>query len=383
MLAQQGEFIGVYPWEKEQLEWAKKFRIVELGSFADIADIDTSAYRVPLAYEWLVGFYKQSATSFDRWVVERGLLLLPKSPKIESEDDYYYDICSEELQHKWAEYLFNNCKKLGLKGLFFDWANEEFLKDPAFTQLAKTLSKRYPKMSYKECIARFFDKLRQKGLVVVANQAYRNPLLLDHIDYDLSESLITTATTLPKRTTFNSEKVDEVPATDYFPVDGSIEGTFENLRYIHDLLYRHKAKGIFHINYAAPKLRPTRSGYKSAPPKEVIHYNFAFAKLFDAWTYTEVPFDRNLEKDGIYFVDLGRAKEEIRKFQGGYLRAYEKGFAVVCDRDLVLTLPQRVFDTFSKRWVGPGSYKIEQSYDTITKSYIPIGRIFLYDQALH
>ncbi len=383
MFAQQGEFVGVFPWEQEQLEWAKKFRIVELGSFEDIEEIDASIYQVPLAYEWLVGFYEQSSSPFDRWAKKKGLLLTKKSPQIESEDDYYYDLCNPTLLHERVEYIVKECTRLGIKGVFFDWGNENFLYEPAFAKVKYIFKKLHPNQSYQNCIATFFDKLRQNGLIVVANQAYRNPPLLDHIDYDLSESLISTDIDHSLGGTIDGNYVDKLPITDFYPVDGTIEGTFENLAYIHNLIRHHKVKKIFHINYAAPKLHPTRTGYKSAPPKEIIYYNFAFAKLFNAWAYTEVPYNREFEEDPIYFVDLGQPVEPIRHFKGGYMRTFQKGFVVVSDRDLTLKLSRRVYDTFTKRWIEPGNYKIEQSYDTITKSYIPIGRIFLYDQTLH
>ncbi|MRI84280.1 MAG: hypothetical protein C6I00_07660 [Nitratiruptor sp.] len=378
--AQKGEYIGIYPWNSDQLQWAKDFRIVELGSFGDIDRIDISDYETPITYQWLAGFYEDQASEFDRWVLEKGYILNPKG-HILDEGDYYYDMCNEELRERRINYLVQECEQRGLKGIFFDWGNEEFLNEPEFKEVKAYFELIHPDTSYKECIRDFYEKLRQKGLLIVSNQAFRNPILLDAVDLDMSESYISTANERQEPITIEGQRYETTPYTVYFPLGPSIHDTYTYLKELDELVQEHKVQQMVYNNYAAPKLVESPSGYEAKTPREVIHYNYAFAKLFQAICYTEVPFDRSLEQDAIYFTkDLGAPKGEIERFDWGYRREFEKGFVLVSQEDLTLDLDRRVYDTFLQEWVGPGPYEIKRGYDRIAKSHIPIGRIFLYEE---
>jgi len=378
LLAQKGEYIGVYPWNSDQLRWAKDFRIVELGSLEDIDRIDISDYEKPITYQWLAGFYGDQASDFDRWVLKKGYILNPNGSII-ADGDYYYDMCNDELLNRRVDYLVDACKKRGLAGIFFDWGNEEFLNEPEFQDVKRYFERLHPDTSYKECIKRFYGKLQEKGLLVVSNQAFRNPILLDVVHLDMSESYISTADERDEPITIDDQRYDTTPYTVYLPLGSSIKDTFAYLQELKELVDNHKVENMIYTNYAAPKLVQTPSGYEAQTPREVIHYNYAFAKLFGAICYTEIPFDRSLEQDEIYFTqDLGEPQGEIIEEDYGYRRSFEHGFIVVSEQDLDLNLDRRVYDTYAKEWVGPGPYRIERSYDRIAKSYIPIGRIFLY-----
>ena len=373
-------YIAPEPWNKQELKWAKNFDIVELGSFEEIDSIKIKPFKKILTYQWLPAFYEGNPSPFDLWAMKKGYILNPKQAGLHEKGDRYYDLCQEELVQKRVEYLVKECNKRGLYGIFFDWGNEEFLHEPEFRSIKKRLHSLHPKKRYADCIASFYSKLQKRGIAVISNQAFRNPTLLDAVDYDMSESYISSYERIKKKTWIDGKRVNYLPYTDYFPTGKSIEDTFYHLQRLDELVKKHKVKNMIYMNYAAPLLHPTSKGYRSSQPKEVIHFNFAFAKLFDAICYTEIPYDRSLEQDPIYFIDLGKPTTPIKHYPKTYIRGFEKGFVLVSDKEITLHIKRRSFDTFTNRWIEPGTYKIKRSYDTITKNYIPIGRVFLYER---
>ncbi len=372
LMANDLSYIAPAPWDNEQLQWAKRFDIVEAGSFEDIDRAKTS-YPHTYTYQWLVGFYAKHPSAFDRWILKEHLTLNEEPIN----GIYFYDLCSERVIAERTRYLASECKKRKIEGIFFDWANDLFLED--FPSIQKTLRGK----KYRACIHRFFKRLRQEGLHIVTNQAFRNPGLLDTVDMDMSESYISTDTSKPSPVTIDAKIYSETPCTLLYPTATAkrdIHETFAQLQRLSKLANEYNITMIY-MNYAAPKLQKSPTGYHALPPKEIIHYNFAFAKLFGAMEYTEVPFDRHLEEDEIYFTKLGKPTEPIRRYEDAYIRRFEKGFVIVSSKDVNLHTKRRLFDLFEKKWLEPGSYSITRYYDTITKEFLPIGRVFVYDRA--
>ena len=379
-------YATAYPWDIKTLEWAKKFDIAEVGPLDELDGVKLDGFKKKVAYEWMAGFYKNSTSSFNRWVYlhKNSLTLNPFGPHIMGEMDFYYDMCNPALQEKRADYLSSRIKELGLDGLFFDWANEEFLKEPQFKPIYGYFKKLHPNRRYQDCLREFLKRMKQKDILIVTNQSFRNPQLLDYTDYDMSESYITTEIKIERETIIDGKPYPYIPATLYYPIDEnnrSIMPTYSYLRYLDYLKSSYAVKNIIYLNYAAPKLVWTIVGYRTKPPKDAIHYGYAFAKLFDAIAYTQVPFNRELEKDDIYFTDMGKPVSKIKKIDGGFVRYFEKGIVAVHEASpFTLELKRDVYDTKEGRWLKKGKVVINPAYDNIMKEYIPVGRVFLYNK---
>ena len=373
----KGDYATARAWEPDSLAYASHFRIAELGGFEDIEPIDLSPFSNPIAYVWLAGFYKdeRERDPFVKWAYlhkEHTTLNPHYTP---NGNDFYFDMCDEELQLKRMEYLTQKCRSLGVAGLFFDWANEEFLYEKGFEPLLKSFKKRHPHQSYSSCIQRFLERLRQKGLLIVTNQAYRNPKILRSVDYDMTESYLITDERLSKETAY----------TRYQP----LEEVLEYFKILHELKRRYAPfgfKNFIYMNYAAPRITPTPKGALRSSPKENILYSFVLAKMGGFIPYTEVPADHSLERTSLYFLDIGSPKTSMRRFAKGWYRLYERGLLLLFDPLCEISyftidgLPtQIVYDWDEEVWLQKNlTIKVQPNYDPLTHRFHPKAKVLLY-----
>ncbi len=373
----KGDYATARAWEPDSLAYASHFRIAELGGFEDIEPIDLSPFSNPIAYVWLAGFYKdeQERDPFVRWAYlhkERTTLNPHYTP---NGNDFYFDMCNEELQLKRVEYLTQKCRSLGVVGLFFDWANEEFLYEKGFEPLLQSFKKRHPGQTYSSCIQRFLERLRQKDLLIVTNQAYRNPEILRSVDYDMTESYLITDERLSKETAY----------TRYQP----LEEVLEYFKILHELKRRYAPfgfKNFIYMNYAAPRITPTPKGALRSTPKEDILYSFVLAKMGGFIPYTEVPADHSLERTSLYFLDIGSPKTPMRRFARGWYRLYERGLLLLFDPLCEISyftidgLPtQIVYDWDEEVWLQKNlTIKVQPNYDPLTHRFHPKAKVLLY-----
>ena len=380
------------PWRLDSMEYARHFRIAEIGSFADIEGKNLEGFDKKIAYEWLAGFYRDQTAydPFARWAYlnkEKATLNPHYTP---NGNDFYYDLCSEEVRNKRVEYLIRRTKVLGLDGLFFDWANEEFLKEPPFAPLQKELSRRHPGTTYAKCIAKFLKALRDRGLLLVTNQAYRNPELLEFVDYDMSESYIMTNTTLPKKAIID-QKHQPIPVTQLVPLDEVLH-YFDHLRKLKRFYRIFGFKNFIYMNYAAPKLLPMPTGYRTAQPREAIFYVYALTKMAGFVPFTEVPYDHALERTKLYFADLGEPIGKMQRKNGFLYRLFENGFILVA-HNLSTTnyfrlhnLPKGCYyDLFDEVWLqnnGSMVIRLDPFYDPWTKRFYPAAKVFVHEDTL-
>ena len=376
----KGFYATAVPWQK-RLDFYKNFSIVEFGSFEDIADADIQGFDKIVAYEWMAGFYRYERNAFTRYALAHPEKLLNKEPV--AKEDFFYDMCDEELVQKRVEYLANEVRRLGIAGLFFDWANDLFLDEEEYRTLAQTLKKRHPNTTYAACLKRFLAKLKERDILLITNQAYRNPELLESVDYDMCESYMSTVEESDTIAPIGN-LVTNIPYTRYQPLD-EVFAYFERFR---KLQKRYGFTDMIYMNYLAPKFVSTPKGLEATKPIEGIYYNYVLAKLGGFAQYSEVPFDHTLEIDPIYFYDLGEPLGAMHQEKGLYLRFFSKGFVLLAptlheERYIAIEVPKSLYDLKEgcklPRTDGSVTIRLAPVYDEIVERYEPIAKVFLYE----
>ena len=384
----KGTFRPLYatclPWGKTH-DFAKKFAIVEYGGIRDLEELKQKLPTNIVAYEWAVGFYDDENSSFLQWVRAHPSTLLNTKPV--RMNDYYYDMCNAKLLQKRIAYLVDKAKELKIKGYFFDWANELFLEEPEFASIKQEFHRRH-KTSYARCLAKLYQGLRQKGLMVITNQAYRNPFLLDLVDYDMCESYMTAIQDTNKMATIDGITTF-IPTTIFQPLNE----VFNYFSLFQEYKKRYSFKEMIYMNYAAPEFIVQNGKIRAKSPKDIIYYNYVLGKLGGFYSFTEVPFNHALEIDDIYFYNLGPALSPMQKFDSYYIRFFQKGFVILApalhqDRYLKLSINKKLYDLKNSLLLYPKengvTIKLESLYKPFENRYIPTAKVFLYaDTTLH
>jgi hypothetical protein len=410
---------------KEELEWAKRFDIVELGNVED----SKVSYELlekkgfldlahPIAYDWMPALYYYTGgenRAFVEWLYKNRAVMTinPKGPFIHCKEnhyewcqDYYYNLGNEELMKKRVEDLISNMKIRGFRGVFFDWASGVYIEEAAYRSILLNFEKLNPGKSYFDFVSEFYQKLRASNIFVITNQGFRKAeYILPFVQYDMTESYITTDVAKKmKIQLFQKGWVDSVMTTNYYPIYKDSHTLKDSLKFI-DLLsgYRKKYKkfgfkNFIYLNYLAPeyeKIYASSQLYKMKKPKNGIYFSYAMAKLADGMVYAEVPGNRKFERDEIYFYDLGHVLgEKYEKLDAieGYIRFYEKGFVLVSQsypKELSLKISskylkskKKLYDVYNKTKLkiveNSVAVNLEYEEDQITKDKLPLGRVYLY-----
>ena len=422
----RGDYVtGSSAPDTEELAWMARFRVVHAGGLFDplppnaISTLRRAGVGTILVYDWLPATYHYTDGEGDdpltRWLYENRdwATLNPNGPfphcAEEGYDwceDYYFDLGDPTVRAKRVEFLAQRVRELGYDGLFFDWGNSLFLDEPEYASLRDEYNSRHPDLPYEQAIALFFQDLRDQGLVLQPNQAFNNAgRLLPIVNYDTSESAGTTDENLGRRLMVAGRGLISVPDTVYYPnspdpTRGNLKDTlrtWQEMVALSDKFGGADFHGIVHLNYAAPlwKPLPGKSLYhRPAPPRDAIFYNYALARLFVQMTYTEVPWDHRLERDEVYFYDLGQPVEnEFHSLpEGGYVRYYTGGLVLVgaWQGDITLTLRHpsipasgRVYDAYARTWLmlnAPHTLRlpIRPQTDPVSGNVAPLGRVLLY-----
>lgn len=380
---QKGLYATVPPWD-QNFTYGQRFHIVELGGFNDIAQIPQAVrqkFETIVAYEWMAGFYGNEENSFVNYAKAHPNKLLNTQPILGN--DFYYDLCDEELQKRRVTYLTNKVHTLKIDGLFFDWANDIFLEEPELHQLKESFSKRHPNTKYADCLEKFLAKLKANNILIITNQAYRNPQLLAHVDYDMCESYMSGFDYKEQEALINGKK-SKIPYTYYQP----LKEVFSYFDYFHKLQKKYGFTNMIYMNYLAPKLIKSQNGFIATTPIEGIYYNYVLAKLGGFAQYTEVPFDHALERVSLYFYDLGKPLGSIHKEKGLYLRFFSKGFVLLApklqtERYILIQSQKSLYDLKEHCKLpsidGNVTIRLAPVFDTITNRFEPIAKVFLYE----
>ena len=404
----------------EELDWLASFAVVEIGGLwyeppEGYRSLKERGVRV-LGYDWMPAvLYWPGGENIPiaEWLYENRdwASLNPKGPYPHCEEsygsecqDYYFDYGKPAVVAEKTSRLTARAEGWGWDGIFFDWASGVFIfnKKRGYQQLAETFTERHPETSYLEAVGSFYEGLRERfeGLVVT-NQGFRNPEnVLPHTDYDVAESYAVTEKYLGRVLEVEGRGEIEVPDTIYYPVspderDGKLSDTLDYLRYLAGLEAEHageRFKGFIYINYAAPRFVPKGDGtYRAETPKNAILFGYAVPKLLGYTGYTEVPFDRSLERLPVYQADLGEPLGgDYEEQEGVYVRFYERGLVLVGELLEPKTVRLRspyikggwLYDFYSDSWIRAEEGVLELTLypecDPVTDRTAPVGRVLVY-----
>ena len=404
----KGDFATIDIYDNSQIEWANKFKMVDVGGLYDDRIIKRlkKLHNIKLGYDWLVAIYfytEGENTTFvrDLYKNRNKFTLNPKGPFLHCKrnnyswcKEFYFNFGDEKVIEKKVNYLIKNLKEKQFSGVFFDWASGSYILEKEYKPIYQQFKKLNPNKNYFEMISKIYKSLKEKNILFVTNQAFRqHKYLLPYIQYDMTESYITGVEYKKNRIMIeNKGIVEKVPITNYYPIDNkSLKAT---LFYI-DLLTKYKRKykkygfkNFIYLNYLAPeykKVSELMPLYKEIIPKNGIFFSYAMAKLTDNIVYAEVSSNRKLERNDLYFYDLGKVKgktyQEIEK--GIYIRYYENGFVLVSDvfqkdKIIKLNLKREFYDVYNNKWIKNNIIKLHYHTDIMTNKKVPLGRLFMY-----
>ncbi len=426
----RGDFVSSYTSPSNDiLDWLSKFDIVEIGGTGDIASRKTIRFlrdrgvKKIFCYDWMPAVYYYLSGKnyqFTNWVYENAetATLNPNGPFPHTEEegytfarDYYLDLGNKEVINRRVAFTAKLLSDNSYSGIFWDWAPGVFINEPEFSAIKNNFSKKHPGKKYSSAVWDFYSSLRKKcnslGFEIFTNQGYRNAgNVLPYTDYDMAESYVTNYFYPGNKIKVKGYGEVDMPQTLYFPVSQEENQSFYDTLYYADYVKKlvkkyagKQFKKFVFVNYAAPDFVFDEAirEYIAYPPKEAIYLSFAVAKLVDETAYLEIPFDKTLEKDKVYFVDLGKAYANdfaVNKKENYAVRYFENGISIVYfgkKQDQTITLkgkfiPQSgyFFDVYENAWKKIDSGKIvlqiRTKKDPLTGKTIPAGRILMYNK---
>jgi hypothetical protein len=426
VLKQKGGYVSIPLFEGEwAVKWARKFNIAELGNFNDdrfsenlLKKAGIASIKHHIAYDWMPGVYYNlygSNGKFVSWLYKNRnfATLNPKGPFIHCRknhydwcNDYYYDLGNPKVFERRVKNLIDTMKAKGFNGIFFDWGSGGYILDKEYKSVYSNFKKLNPNKNYFKLIGAFYKRLREDGIFVVTNQAFRKErYLLPFVTYDMTESYITTNINIKKSMQIQGVgALDTIDVTDYYPIDNNSKTLQKTLFYI-DLLEKYKKeykkegfKNFVYLNYLAPVYKPVYNSdilYREVKPKNGIYFSYAMAKLTDSLVYAEVPDNRKLERDDVYFYKLSKVLgERYEKLDGidAYVRFYKNGFVLASaayGHDIYLKLSSRflpqkaeIYDAFNNVWIQAKSHtvilKLHYAKSIFKHTALPLGRVYLY-----
>ena len=403
-----------------ELAWLSGFATVEAGDLWDgpgaYAGLARKGVRL-LGYEWMPAAYHYTDGEPDpphaAWLYRNRAWasLNPKGPYPHCRamgydwcQDYYYDYGDERTRAGRVARLERALAGWG--GVFLDWGPGVFIDEPAYRPLKETFAARHPGEDYLEAVGRFYRDLRKalgRDRRVVSNQGFRNPdRVLPQVNLDMTESYAVGEAYLGRRLRLVGRGEVEVPDTLYYPVSsdfrrGRLEDSLDWLKELDKLGRKYGGpafSGFVYMNYAAPRFVPLGDGtYRAEMPKNAILFGYALPMLKGIPAYTEVPFDRRLERLPVYQADLGRPLgNDYRQQEGVYLRFYERGLVLVGELPgptvLRLRSPRiragRLYDFYTGSWIradeGALAWRLVPEPDPVTGRPAPVGRVLVYGE---
>lgn len=289
---------------EEQIGWYSRFELLVTHDPLPREQVDrlhAAGTRV-LFYEWSVAFYDSRATEWQRSLSRhRRRALLNRAPLTggvgsNTAGAWYFDPASKEHRTQRAAEIVRRLERSGYDGVFFDTTTFESVHPAA----RKEYLRRHPRIAYDEAFADFLRDLRgrlPKG-VLFTNQGYRSAEhYLPHVDWDLTESLITSRGRLR-------------PWNDPDRPWESIQFVMRTM--IEPVMQRYPRVRFAHLNYI-----------EDASP-ETVRTVVAVAQLFGGEGFVVAPALED-ETDPIYFRDPGRPVAPRVDREDGSERCFEHG----------------------------------------------------------
>jgi hypothetical protein len=178
----------------QQLEWFGGFDVLVTHDplpRAQVATLHARGTKLAL-YEWSVAYYRALAPR-GSWQLRAPVLNakpLRGGVGASDADAFYYDPAAPGFARARSRALTKKLRTVHYDGVFFDTTTEQSVHPDARAEYRR----RHPEVAYDEAFSRFLRELREewKGGVILTNQAYRDAEhYLPHVDYDITESLIT------------------------------------------------------------------------------------------------------------------------------------------------------------------------------------------------
>ncbi len=399
-----------------ELAWLEGFAVVEAGDLWDgpnptYAELLGKGVRL-LGYDWMpAAYHEPEGEDFPlaAWLYENRdwASLNPNGPFPHCQamgyawcEDYYFDYGEDRVIARKVQSLVEAAGRW--RGIFFDWGPGVFIEEEAYDGMRATFARRHPGTDYRQAVGRFYAALaREAPGLIVSNQGFRNAeAVLPHVHLDMTESYAVGEAYLGRRLRIWGRGEVEVPDTLYFPVSedfrrGRLEDTLDWLRELDKLGRKYGGSGFsgfVYMNYVAPRFVPQGDGtYRAETPKNAILFGYAVPKLRGHTGYTEVPFDRRLERLPVYQADLGAPLGEDFELQDGvYVRFYERGLVLVGElagaRKVRLRSPHIragwLYDFCTERWwpasEGVFALELRPETDPVTGGLAPVGRVLVY-----
>ena len=434
----RGEFAtcSAHP-DSAEFEWAVGFDMIQCGGFGDFISttlcdsFHEAGVRVILAYEWMPAGYHyiyspSSDDPFMQWIYANRYdkSLNPEGPFPHSAEypdlhiqDYYYDLGDSEVVARRVEYMLHCLDSIGYDGVFFDWASGAFIDAEEYSAIRDTFYSRHPDIVYSAAVGEFYEALHDSApeITIVTNQGFRREqYILPTTNYDMTESYGTDYTYVDSLVYVRGlGTVNRIPVTKFYAVseDEFVGSIGDHLHYLNVLLDvsheygRDRFEKIIYMNYAAPKFVYSGEYVDSLPeiipqkPRSAIYFGYCLAKLGAQIAYTEVPFDHKLERDSIYFFDLGSPSTAgydtfvSADLDSYYVRYYENGLVIVGDWQIdsvriTLNSPfipesAMVYNPFRGNWFVAVDHRLTvdifPEFNDYTARYKPTGRLLLYD----
>lgn len=407
--------------DPDEVAWLARFSVVESGDLWEGPGSAQAALRRRgvrvLGYDWMPATYHYTDGSADpplaAWLYRQRAWasLNPDGPFPHCRssgydwcEDYYFDYGYPAVRQRKAEAAAAAVHE-GFDGVFLDWGPGVFIQEEEYRPLRQTFQARHPETTYLEAVGGFYHNLRTHldQALIVSNQGFRNAEhVLPYVDWDVTESYATDEVYLGQQRTVQGYGTVSVPETMYFPVSqdfrtGTLDDTLDWLEYLHQVGAAHggpRFQGFVYLNYAAPHFVPAEDGtWRAEVPRNAILYGYAVPRLLGYTGYTEVPFDRRLERLPVYQADLGLPLGAMYEKQDrAYVRFYQNGLVLVGHFagpvQVHLASPWLragwLYDFYTDDWVwaeaGTLDLEIVPEPDPVTGGMAPVGRVLVYGE---
>lgn len=292
---------------EERIEWYSRFELLVTHDPLPREQVDRlhAAGTKVLLYEWSVAFYDSRATEWQRSLLTRRKATLLNDVALtggvgsSTAGAWYFDPASSEHRKGRAAEIVRRLESIGYDGVFFDTTTFESVHPEA----RREYQRRHPGTPYDAAFSQFLRELRgrlPKG-VLFTNQGYRSAEhYLPHVDWDLTESLITWRAPTMTARPWND------PARPW-----------ESIRFVMKTM-------IEPVMQRYPRVRFGHLNYVDAADPEAIRLVVAVAWLFGGEGF--VAGDQlEHEIDPIYFRDFGKPAGPRVDEANGSWRCFEHG----------------------------------------------------------
>lgn len=338
-----------HPLSPQDVEYLSRFQVVVTHDVADRRTVKAlKAHGARLFfYEWLPAlYYTDQPGPWERLVYQsRAAWTLdpedrdpnPMGDKFGCKD-FFYDMADAKLREARVEHLVRKTRAGGYDGIFFDWGSGRYsLTENGYRFATDAFDRRHPGAGYDQEVNLFLARLKEKGVRVILNGAFRSQggVLGRHADLDVVESMFTSESGPSPFPAAAGKEGAAGRETGYADFERSLELAVE---------LPQRARGanpglrLLFLNYAQPFYRKAGDGeaasHSKAVDRQALFYGQALSYLGGASGFTagaDVSLDH--VKDDLFFCDLGApAGELLRLGRDGAMRRFRKGLVVAARR---------------------------------------------------